>query len=151
MNTINYESPSALLFRRHKVSVTDSNLMIERWLTNHPQASREDLSKLLQSRKVIFKNERLVDFPQLSLEEAKLLIQKIHQNNVLEIKDRWHKLKNYPQCFVGSELVDCLAKIKGIAMEEAIALGQNLLEHNLIQHVCNDHEFKNEFLFYRFL
>ncbi len=36
-------------------------------------------------------------------------------------------------------------------MEEAIAIGQNLLEHKLIQHVCNDHEFKNEFLFYRFL
>ncbi len=151
MNTVNYQSPSALLFLRHKISVTDSNLMIDKWLNNHPQKSREDLSKLLQSRKVIFKNDRLVDLPQLTLEEAKLLVQKIHQNSVLEVKDRWYKLKCYPQCFVGSELVDCLGKIKGIATEEAIALGQNLLEHKLIQHVCNDHEFKNEFLFYRFL
>lgn len=93
----------------------------------------------------------MLDVPQLSLEEAKLLVQKIHQHHILEVKDHWHKLKNYPQCFVGSELVDCLTKIKGIATEKAIALGQNLLEHKLIQHVCNDHEFKNELLFYRFL
>lgn len=53
-------------------------------------------------------------------------------------------------CFISSELVSCLIENINILEAEAIAVGQSLLEHNLIRHVCDDHEFKNEFLFYRF-
>ena len=34
--------------------------------------------------------------------------------------------------------------------DEALALGTLLVQANLLCHVCDDHEFKNDFLFYRF-
>ena len=90
------------------------------------------------------------DLPQLSFAEAKQLVQELQSNPVFKIKDRRYRLIRYKQCFVGSELVDCLVKSRNITPEAAIALGQSLFKHNLIAHVCDDHEFENEFLFYRF-
>lgn len=34
--------------------------------------------------------------------------------------------------------------------EEAVELGQVMVSQNIIMHVCRDHSFKNEGLFYRF-
>lgn len=54
-------------------------------------------------------------------------------------------------CFIGSELVDWLVKT-GIASNRVVAtrIGQRLIDHHLIHHVCDDHGFKDEDLFYRF-
>lgn len=38
----------------------------------------------------------------------------------------------------------------GLSQAEAIALGQRLIEEKWIHHVTDDHQFKNEYLFYRF-
>ena len=46
--------------------------------------------------------------------------------------------------------MDYLVNDQNCLVEEAIALGQNLLTHDLIWHVHQEHEFENEFLFYRF-
>lgn len=150
MTTFDYQSPSAILILKHKLAFKDSNIIIDRWLAEHPQESRKTLSELLQSGKVIFKDNKLCDLPQLSAEEAQLLAQEIQSSQTFEVKDRWYNLKKYPQCFVGSELADWLKQNKHVLIEEAVALGQNLLKYGLIYHVHNDHDFKNEFLFYRF-
>ena len=68
----------------------------------------------------------------------------------VKIKDRRYNLKNYPRCFVGSEAVEWLSTKLNISTNEAIAIGQKLLKQQLIHHVTNEHQFKNEYLFYRF-
>ncbi|MEM7757828.1 MAG: DEP domain-containing protein [Cyanobacteria bacterium P01_A01_bin.40] len=57
------------------------------------------------------------------------------------MKDRryQHQLANYQQSFIGSELVDYLIKYKNCIEPEVIAMGQSLLEHNLIAQVHNEH------------
>jgi len=133
MSTINYQSPSAFLFLNHQISIQESNLIINKWLDNHPQESRATLSKLLKTKKVLFKNNQLLDLPQLSLEEGIQLVQEIQNDRQLEVKDRRYNLRNYPTCFIGSELVEFLIKSRNYLEEEAIAIGQNLLEHKLIR------------------
>ena len=150
MNTVNQASLSSLLFLQHKMPVKVSMDMICEWLKNHPQESLETLASLYKSEKVFVEGNKLLDVAKLSLEEALSLAEKIQQENILEIKNRRYHLKRYPQCFIGSELVDYLVKNKGKTTGEAIYIGQDLLEYGLIQHVCNEHTFKNDFLFYRF-
>lgn len=68
----------------------------------------------------------------------------------VEIRDRIYHLKNYPRCFVAQEAVTWFAKHLGLSIEEAIALGQRLIDEKWIHHVTDDHQFENDFLFYRF-
>eukprot|EP01096_Ripella_sp_DP13-Kostka_P000074 TRINITY_DN1009_c0_g1_i1.p1 TRINITY_DN1009_c0_g1~~TRINITY_DN1009_c0_g1_i1.p1 ORF type:complete len:266 (+),score=84.44 TRINITY_DN1009_c0_g1_i1:70-867(+) len=67
------------------------------------------------------------------------------------IKDRTFNFRFYRMCFVGEEAVDwflreALAKDR----EEAVLLGKQLLEFDLIHHVADRHIFKDEYLYYRF-
>ena len=68
----------------------------------------------------------------------------------LEIKKRRYNLKVYSRCFVGSEAVSWLQDNFGLSQTDAIALGQRLIEEKWIHHVTDDHQFKDEDLFYRF-
>ncbi len=68
----------------------------------------------------------------------------------VKIKDRRYKLKNYPQCFVGSEAVGWMTKKLNISPEEALKIGQRLIEEKWIHHVTNEHPFENGYFFYRF-
>lgn len=69
------------------------------------------------------------------------------------IKDRMYHLKKYKQCFIGKEAVDFLLR-EGVAStrEEAVELGQSIMtELSIFEHVARDHEFKDDYLFYRFV
>jgi hypothetical protein len=74
--------------------------------------------------------------------------------NVLEIKDRKYGFpaKTYPKCFVGSEAVAQLVK-EGIAIDEedAVRIGNMMLNAGVFHHVLDEHPFKNDKLFYRFI
>ena len=69
------------------------------------------------------------------------------------IKDRKHGIRRttYEKCFVGKEAVQALIK-EGIAVDEqdALNIGNILLEAGVFHHVLDEHTFKNENLFYRF-
>ena len=69
----------------------------------------------------------------------------------VEIKDRRYRLKTYGSCFLGSDAVSWLVS-SGVAadVDQAVALGNALLDEGIIHHVVRDHRFKNEPLFYRF-
>ncbi len=72
---------------------------------------------------------------------------------VVDIQDRKYGFpsKIYTSCFVGREAVQkCIES--GIAADEddAIRLGNLLLEGGIFHHVQRAHAFKNEYLFYRF-
>lgn len=100
MNDSYNQSLISLIFMRYRVPIRDSLYMVDTWLEIHPEKSEETLIDLLNSGKVIIKNQQLFDIPQLSLEKAAILAQEIQQRQLLEVKDRWYHLKLYRQCFI---------------------------------------------------
>ena len=78
------------------------------------------------------------------------LIDAMHGVSGLEIKDRRYGLKTYSQVFTGSEAVSWLIKHEKATKAEAIAIGKLMIEQRIIHHVLDEHNFKDEALFYRF-
>jgi len=86
---------------------------------------------------------------QLSDEELQLLVVEMRKLNL--VKDRTYLLRKYPKCFVGSEVVIYLLSTPYVSnKEEAVILGQQLMDADLIHHVHDAHTFKDDNLFYRF-
>jgi len=88
---------------------------------------------------------------QLSEEEMNKLSIEMRTYSML-IKDRAYHLKKFPKCFVGFEAVNFFMNNTPYAstVEEAEKVGQQLMDADIIHHVTDAHEFKNENLFYRF-
>jgi len=78
------------------------------------------------------------------------LVSQMRSVGGIKIKDRRHNLKVYKQCVVGSEVCQYLIDSLELSIEQAIYLGQRLIEEKWIHHVADQHSFKNEHLFYRF-
>lgn len=68
----------------------------------------------------------------------------------IKIKDRRYKLKVYPKCFVVNEAVAWMKSEFNLSTEQAIRLGQRLIDEKIIHHVVDRQKFADEFLFYRF-
>ena len=68
----------------------------------------------------------------------------------LDIKDRRHRLSVYPKCFVGAEAVDWLTRSLDLTRDEAIRIGQTLVERRIVHHVLDEHPFRDGNYFYRF-
>ena len=71
---------------------------------------------------------------------------------VLDIRDRKYGFpsKTYPKCFVGSEAVAQLIKGRiAVDEEDAVRIGNMMLNAGVFHHVLDEHPFKNEKLFYR--
>ncbi|CAF0894833.1 unnamed protein product [Didymodactylos carnosus] len=68
------------------------------------------------------------------------------------IRDRKYHLKMHRSCLVGSEMVDWLIHQSPIvhSRSQAVGMWQALLEESAIQHVSQEHYFKDKYLFYRF-
>ncbi|MGD8241963.1 MAG: FAD-dependent oxidoreductase, partial [Desulfobacterales bacterium] len=73
---------------------------------------------------------------------------------LFDVQDRTYGFpsKSYPKCFVGNEAVAQLVDA-GIALdaEDAVRIGNMLLDAGVFHHVLDEHAFKNEKLFYRFI
>lgn len=68
----------------------------------------------------------------------------------LEIKDRRYGLKTYHKVFSGTEAVNWLIEREKATRTEAIEIGKMMVKQRIIHHVLNEHDFKDEPLFYRF-
>lgn len=68
----------------------------------------------------------------------------------VEIKDRRHRMNLYPRSFVGSEAIEWLMQTQNCSREDAIDIGQLLVDRGIIHHVSDEHPFRDEYLFYRF-
>jgi hypothetical protein len=70
----------------------------------------------------------------------------------IEIKDRKYRLKTYPQCFVGSDLVSFIQNLTNCDRNEITKFIQkNIRERcHLVRHVVDEHEFQDEYFFYGF-
>lgn len=71
----------------------------------------------------------------------------------VEVKDRKHMFRVFPQCFIAKEAVDVcmdlkLVKSRGEAVHLVNKLNQKVF---CCEHVCAEHEFKDDYLFFRFI
>lgn len=66
------------------------------------------------------------------------------------IRDRRYRGVVYPRCFTGSEAVAWMRSALALSENEAVTLGERLLELSVFHHVFDDHHFCNRRLFYRF-
>jgi small-conductance mechanosensitive channel len=83
-------------------------------------------------------------------EEIDNLIGMMRSPQGVEIKDRRYRLNIYTACFIGSEAVDWLVKYYKCTREEAVELGQLLLEKGILYHVVDREPFRDGYFFYRF-
>ncbi|MGD9311001.1 MAG: FAD-dependent oxidoreductase, partial [Desulfosarcina sp.] len=94
-------------------------------------------------------DESRASFDGESLEDLTVRIKQL-----FDIQDRTYGFpsKKYPKCFVGNEAVAQLVK-EGIALdaEDAVRIGNMLLDAGVFHHVLDEHAFKNEKLYYRFI
>ncbi|XP_048455368.1 rap guanine nucleotide exchange factor 4 isoform X3 [Rhincodon typus] len=69
------------------------------------------------------------------------------------IRDRKYHLKTYKQCCVGTELVDWMIQQTPCvhSRPQAVGMWQVLLEEGVMNHVDQEHNFQDKYLFYRFL
>lgn len=70
--------------------------------------------------------------------------------NGVSIKDRRFQFKLFKNVFLGSEAVEWLMINERATREEAILMGELMLQQGIIHHVLDEHNFKDEPLFYRF-
>ncbi len=69
----------------------------------------------------------------------------------LDIRDRKYRFRTYRKCFVGTEACQWLVAAEIASdYEQAVLIGNMLLRRGVFHHVVKEHDFKNEYLFYRF-
>ena len=77
-----------------------------------------------------------------------------HLRTILNIQDRKYGFppRTYPKCFVGSKAVRALVD-EGVASDgdDAVHIGNMLLNAGMFHHVQHAHTFEDEYLFYRFV
>ena len=72
--------------------------------------------------------------------------------NEIDIRDRSYHFSTYPRTFVASEFTTWLVEKEFAAnREDAVELGKALVADLKIVHVVRDHDFKDEYLFFRFM
>ncbi len=136
-----------LLLIRFNLSPSQSLFVIQDWLAKHLDQTWEDLEELVDQGVVIVENNVLLNVYPL---ELYYLVKEMRSSHGVKLKNRRYLLKVYNNCFIGSEAVEWLVRRKNITREEAIQLGQLLMDYQIINHVANDHSFKDEYLFYHF-
>jgi small-conductance mechanosensitive channel len=80
----------------------------------------------------------------------KAIVEKMRGSDGVDIRDRRFSFRVYRQCFLGSDAVNWLMKQEQATREEAILMGQLMVEQDLIHHVLDEHGFEDSPLFYRF-
>ncbi len=90
------------------------------------------------------------DGEKLAAIDMEALVKAMREPGGLEIKDRRYRLNLYPCCFVGSQAVEWLMRTQNCTREEALNIGQLLVERGIIHDVTDEHPFRDDFFFYRF-
>ena len=132
------------------VPYVEANTLVKAWLKDYPEYDYQSLEDWTLAGDVIYVDSQLRVVPYTTPQELALLVDQMRGQGGLEIIDRWHHLKLYPQCFVGREAVKWLMHSQKITREMALWIGQRLIERNIIHHVVDDIGFDDDYLFYRF-
>jgi len=71
--------------------------------------------------------------------------------SIVDIRDRRYHLKKYKQCFIGEDAVRQMVTHGLVASDsQALTLGNIFMEEGLLSHVCEEHAFENNHIFYKF-
>lgn len=90
----------------------------------------------------------LEEYPELK----KLAIAMYTPGTGVSVKDRWWRAHIYHNCFTGKGAVKWMISTgNASSVEEAVGMGQRLVDASVIRHVKDEHPFLNKFLFYRFI
>lgn len=141
------EKVLGLLLMRFKVTPSQSVTIAQEWIDNHPEDSWSSLEQSLQNGLIRVQDSQLVSSYS---PEIRKLVNDLRGENGIEIKDLNFRFKTYRKCFVGSDLIKWLINNYKTTKSEALKLGQDLIEEKIVHHVTDDHDFKDEYLFYRF-
>ncbi|MGC1246285.1 MAG: hypothetical protein WA865_08755, partial [Spirulinaceae cyanobacterium] len=82
--------------------------------------------------------------------DLRKLVTKMRDIDGISIQDRRHKLKVYDRCFIGSEAIAWFRRKLKLSSEQAIKLGQRLMDEDWIHHVLDEQNFADDDYFYRF-
>jgi hypothetical protein len=87
----------------------------------------------------------------LMVAKGENLHQKARQGKTPLVRDHKVMLRSVGKCFSGAEFVGWLVEQGEVGKEdEAVILGQHLLENGIIHHIHDKHQFKKGELLYRF-
>jgi Domain found in Dishevelled, Egl-10, and Pleckstrin (DEP) len=67
----------------------------------------------------------------------------------VEISDKTYRLRSYSQCFTGHDAIDWLTEQYAMSRAEALRVGELFVAKGWIEHVSQEHDFEDSFLFYR--
>jgi hypothetical protein len=137
----------SLLLMKFQIPTGTSFEMSQKWLEQNKQESIETLYLSLRNGLIQIEDDNLVNLYSIEITE---LVNKIRGENGLEIKDRVYRFKTYPNCFIGNEFIQFLTNSSEITKYQAIKLGQSLIDNKIIHHVTDEHDFNDDYLFYRF-
>ncbi|MBD2105139.1 mechanosensitive ion channel domain-containing protein [Leptolyngbya sp. FACHB-261] len=82
--------------------------------------------------------------------DVKALVAAMRGTGGVKIQDRRYRQNLYPACFIGAEAVEWLVQSQDWTREEAIQIGQILVERGIIHHASDDQPFQDGYVFYRF-
>ncbi len=104
-----------------------------------------------QEKTLLEVSQNPVNPPQVREEyDWNAIVTAMREENGVEIKDRRFQFKVFYQVFLGSDAVNWLMKYEKSTREEAILIGKIMVQQGIIHHVLDEHDFKDEPLFYRF-
>ena len=110
----------------------------ERWLADRALPLAEQLGYAAQN----CHGAPLLD------EQSAALWRAMHGNSSLKVRDRTWRARIYKQCFVGSDAVDWIVNSQHVDRAQAVQMGRRLMALGLIRHALDEHDFKDEQLFY---
>ena len=100
-----------------------------------------------KSAKILGQEDPLEIIHNIDLED---LVSRIRSVREIEIKDRQYNTNIYQEYILGSEVGKYLINSLELSIEQAIGLGQRLMDDKWIQHIVDRQPFANEHLSYRF-
>lgn len=90
------------------------------------------------------------DSQRLAAVDLGALLLRMRSPGGVAIRDRAYHAMTFPSCFVGAEAVAWLMREPGLSHNEAMTLGQRLIDLFIIHHVTDEHPFRDGHFFYRF-
>lgn len=78
------------------------------------------------------------------------LADEMHGPSGIAERDRHYQSKRYPACFTGAEAVEWLIQQHDYSRDEALLIGQSLLQQGFIRGLIDDTVFRDGYYFYRF-
>jgi potassium-dependent mechanosensitive channel len=152
-------------FRKHQIEIpfpqTDLNLrsaqlerVVDAWARRHlPEAVVGEPRPEVEAHALdAAAFDTIEGFDRAALSDAQLegIVERMRGDRGIPLADHRYWLRVYRDCFVGREAVDWLTMELDLSRDEAVDLGQLLVEKGFLHHVLDEHGFEDGSYFYGF-